>query len=163
MTEVLFILIAMFVSYIMYRAASEQKKPTTQSSVKQVKPEQPIVPIVSQAKPEQPIAPVTIQVKPEKSVAVIKPSTSRSAPKNAKVAVTKPVVAKGNSVPELVGMTAGSIWSYLDKNGPTTVAKLVRELPENEKTIQRSIGWLAQEGKITLKTVDRAETISLKE
>ena len=66
-------------------------------------------------------------------------------------------------MPELVGMTAGSIWNYLDKNGPTTVAKLVRELPEDEKAIQRSIGWLAQEGKITLKTVDRAETISLKE
>jgi hypothetical protein len=39
---------------------------------------------------------------------------------------------------------------------------LVRELPEEEKIIQRSIGWLAQEGKITLDTVDRVETIALK-
>ena len=43
-----------------------------------------------------------------------------------------------------------------------SVAKLVRELPEEEKIIQRSIGWLAQEGKITLDTVDRVETIALK-
>lgn len=41
---------------------------------------------------------------------------------------------------ELVGTTAGTIWNYLDKNGATTVAKLIRELPENEKSIHRSIG-----------------------
>jgi len=40
---------------------------------------------------------------------------------------------------------------------------LIRELPEEEKIIQRSIGWLAQEGKITLTTVARAETIALKD
>lgn len=43
------------------------------------------------------------------------------------------------------------------------VAKLVRELNEEEKIIQRSIGWLAKEGKITLETVERVETIVLKE
>jgi Winged helix-turn-helix domain (DUF2582) len=150
MTEVLFILITMFVVYVMYRSASEQKKPTTQSPVNQAKPEQPSVSVVSQANPE-------------KLIATVKPSTPRLAPKNAKVAVAELVVsAKGQSMPELVGMTAGRIWNYLDKNGPTTVAKLVRELQEDEKTIQRSIGWLAQEDKITLKIIDRAETISLK-
>jgi hypothetical protein len=61
-----------------------------------------------------------------------------------------------------VGLTAGNIWHYLEKNGATPVAKLLRELPEEEKIIQRSIGWLAQEGKIILDTVDRVETIALK-
>jgi hypothetical protein len=151
MTEVFFILIIVFVAYVMYRSASEQKKPTPQPPVNQAVPEQPIVPVATQAKPEKPAA-------------AVKPSTPQSDPKIAKVALTKSIAAaKGKSMPELVGMTAGSIWNYLDKNGPTTVAKLVRELPEDEKAIQRSIGWLAQEGKITLKTVDRAETISLKE
>ncbi|OAI15655.1 hypothetical protein A1359_09410 [Methylomonas lenta] len=60
-------------------------------------------------------------------------------------------------------MTAGSIWHYLAANGATSVAKLVKELPEEEKVIQRSIGWLAQEDKITLSIIDRAETIALKE
>jgi hypothetical protein len=41
------------------------------------------------------------------------------------------------------------------------VAKLIRELPEEEKTIQRSIGWLAQEGKITVDIINRVETIGL--
>ncbi|NOT13052.1 MAG: winged helix-turn-helix domain-containing protein [Methylococcaceae bacterium] len=63
---------------------------------------------------------------------------------------------------ELVGITAGTVWNYLNNQGPTTVAKLIRELQEDEKTIQRSIGWLAQEGKINLEIVNRAETISLK-
>jgi hypothetical protein len=63
---------------------------------------------------------------------------------------------------ELVGLTAGAVWNYLDTQGPTTVAKLIRELKEDEKTVQRSIGWLAQEGKINLEIVNRAETISLK-
>jgi len=52
----------------------------------------------------------------------------------------------GMTNPERVGLTAGSIWHYLTENGTTSVAKLVRELTEEEKIIQRSIGWLAQEG-----------------
>jgi hypothetical protein len=50
----------------------------------------------------------------------------------------------------------------LNEHGSTSVAKLIKELPEEEKIIQRSIGWLAQEDKITLSIVDRAETIALK-
>jgi len=66
------------------------------------------------------------------------------------------------AMPERVDLTAGKIWHYLSENDAAPVAKLVRELPEEEKIIQRSIGWLAQEGKITLDTVDRVETIALK-
>jgi hypothetical protein len=51
----------------------------------------------------------------------------------------------------------------LAENGFTPVAKLIREIPEEEITIQRSIGWLAREDKIKLNTIDRTETISLKE
>ena len=67
------------------------------------------------------------------------------------------------TMPEQVGLAAGSIWHYLAENGATSVAKLVKELSEEEKIIQRSIGWLAQEGKITLNVVNRVETLSLKE
>ena len=62
----------------------------------------------------------------------------------------------------IVGNTAGKIWKYLDKNGPTSVAKLIRETKIDEKIIQRGIGWLAQEGKISIEIINRAETISLK-
>ena len=66
-------------------------------------------------------------------------------------------------MPEQVGLAAGSIWHYLAENGATSVTKLVNELSEEEKIIQRSIDWLAQEGKITLDVVNRVETLSLKE
>lgn len=67
------------------------------------------------------------------------------------------------AMPERVGLTAGNIWHYLAENGATAIAKLVRELTEQEKIIQRSMGWLAQEGKITVAAIDRVETIALKE
>lgn len=154
MIEVLFVLIIMFVAYIIYKPAKDQEiMPPPQ--IRQVKPEPPIVPVAS-------------KIIPEESVAAVKPPTSRPAQKKAKAVTSKSVAtatatATEKSVQELVGITAGSIWHYLDKNGPTSVAKMIRELQEDAKIIQRSIGWLAQEGKITLKIIDRVEIISLKE
>jgi Winged helix-turn-helix domain (DUF2582) len=111
---------------------------------------------VPKAKAEQPIAAVVTKATSKK------PSPDQKAPKKAQAVTTKPVAATPDMTPERVGLTAGSIWHYLAENGATSVAKLVRELTEEEKIIQRSIGWLAQEGKITLEAVDRVETIALK-
>jgi predicted DNA-binding transcriptional regulator AlpA len=109
-------------------------------------------------KAEQPIATVVTKATPKK------PSPDQKPPKKAQAVAPKPIEAlPGITNLERVGMTAGSIWHYLAENGATPVAKLVRELPEEDKIIQRSIGWLAQEGKITLDPVDRVETIVLKE
>ena len=107
---------------------------------------------------EQPVAAVVTDSKPKKSS-----SSTQKTPKKAKAVESKLIVsAKEMAMPEHVGLTAGSIWHYLAENGATSVAKLVRELPEEEEIIQRSIGWLAQEGKITLNIIDRVETIGLK-
>ena len=93
-----------------------------------------------------------------------KPSPDQKPAKKAQAVAAKPVAATPEkTIPERVGLTAGHIWHYLAENGATSVAKLVRELPEEEKIIQRSIGWLAQEDKITLDTIDRVETLALKE
>ncbi len=82
----------------------------------------------------------------------------------AEAVAAKPAVETTEmTAPERAGLTAGSIWHYLADNGATSVANLVRALPEDEKTIQRSIGWLAQEGKISLDVIDRVETLALKE
>lgn len=62
---------------------------------------------------------------------------------------------------DIVGNAAGEIWKYLDKNGATSVAKLTRETKIDEKNIQRGIGWLAQEGKLSIEIINRAETVSL--
>ncbi len=112
----------------------------------------------SKVKTERPVAPVATEVKAEQ------PSPDNKPPKKAQAVAAKPVTAAPEiPMAERVGLTAGSIWHYLDENGTTSVAKLVKELTEEEKIIQRSIGWLAQEDKITLATADRVETIALKE
>ncbi len=113
---------------------------------------------VLKTKAEQPISTVAAKAMPKNS------GPDQKTPKKAQTVAPKPV----EETPELtmadrVGLTAGSIWHYLAEYGATSVAKLIRELPEDEKTIHRSIGWLAQEDKITLKIIDRAETLSLKE
>lgn len=110
----------------------------------------------SKAKVEQSGTPVV--------AAEVKPSSAAKAPKKTKAAAAKPAVATTEmTAPERAGLTAGSIWHYLADNGATSVANLVRALPEDEKTIQRSIGWLAQEGKIAFSMIDKVETIALKE
>ena len=150
MFEIVFVLIIMFIAYLIYRPAKEQKPMHDAPVIK--------------ADPEQPIASVVTESATEQQVTAVKPEKSRPEPKTTIVASSEPIaVVKGMSVPELVGIAAGNVWNYLDKNGPTTVAKLVREIQNDEKTIQRSIGWLAQEDKITLKIINRAETVSLKE
>jgi hypothetical protein len=113
---------------------------------------------MSDVKAEQPVAAAVTKAIPKK------PSPAPKTPKKAPVEAAKPVVAVLEiTMPEQVGLASGSIWHYLAKNGATSVAKLVNELSEEEKIIQRSIGWLAQEGKITIDVVNRVETLALKE
>ena len=113
---------------------------------------------IPDVKAEQPVAAVVTKAIPKK------PSPAPKIPKKAPVEATKQVEATPEvTLPEQVGLAAGSIWHYLAENGATSVAKLVNELSEEEKIIQRSIGWLAQEGKITLDVVNRVETLALKE
>ena len=113
---------------------------------------------IPDVKTEQPVAAVSTKAISKK------PSPAPKTPKKAPIEATKPVEAMPEmTIPEQVGLAAGSIWHYLAENGATSVAKLVNELSEEEKIIHRSIGWLAQEGKITLDVVNRVETLSLKE
>jgi hypothetical protein len=137
-------LILIFVLYIIY-LLMKKPKTTTEKPVPKAKAEQPNTTVATKAMPK-------------------KPSPDQKTPKKAQVVTPKPADATPEmAMPERVGLTAGNIWHYLAKNGATSVAKLVRELPEEEKIIQRSIGWLAQEDKITLDTIDRIETIALKD
>lgn len=112
--------------------------------------------------PETKAAPATPAVAPE--AAAKKSSPAATTPKKAQPAKAKPAAAAEPelAMAERVGLTAGSVWHYLSENGPTSVAKLLAALDEEEKIIQRSIGWLALEDKITIDTDNRVETISLK-
>ncbi len=61
-----------------------------------------------------------------------------------------------------IGDAAGIIWNYLDKNGPSSVNKVTTETGINRNDVQRAIGWLSKEDKLTIEMVGRAETLSLK-
>jgi len=125
-------------------------------------------PIITAAKPvakvkeKTPVATVTAAVVAK--AAAPKPVPAKKAPAKVKAVTPKAVAPKASSLTmtERVGLTSGSIWHYLTENGATSVSVLIKALTEEEKIIQRSIGWLAQEGKITLETVGRTETIALK-
>jgi len=101
--------------------------------------------------------------KAEISATPVKPkeTTKKSNPKS--TAAQKPETeAPHLTIAERVGLTAGDIWHYLSENGATPVSKLMDALTEDEKIIQRSIGWLAQEDKISIELENRVEIIALK-
>jgi outer membrane biosynthesis protein TonB len=154
-------LILSFILFIIY-IIMKKPKSTTEKPAPVAKPEEtPVVTAApkAKAKAEKPVATVETESTPKKA------SPAKAPAKKAKAETAKPVVvevAPEISVADRIGLTAGSIWNYVSENGATPVSKLVRELSEEEKIIQRSIGWLAQEGKITLEIVDRAETVALK-
>ncbi|MGR9051872.1 MAG: winged helix-turn-helix domain-containing protein [Gammaproteobacteria bacterium] len=112
------------------------------------------------AKAEKPVAAVEAKTK----TAAKKPPAEPKAPKKAPVPTAQPETSAPDiPVAERIGLTAGSIWHYLNDNGPTTTAKLIKDLEEEEKIIQRSLGWLAQEEKIVIETNGRVETVVLKD
>ncbi|AMK76301.1 MULTISPECIES: winged helix-turn-helix domain-containing protein [Methylomonas] len=147
---------------------------TTQEASKssgktKAKPKAAIEPEAVKTTAEAPIAKDSIDKVPEAPAAKPAPKKASPKPNAAKVESTvesEPVAAAPivMSMHERIGLTAGVIWHHLAENGATPVAKLVYVLPEDEAIIQRSIGWLAQEDKITLSARggDQVETIVLK-
>jgi len=172
----IFIFFLIYIYHTMKKPNSPTEKPTTKAKTektvaatpteaksKDISPKIPsnkqkasISKPKSKEKTEQKMTEALTQTNPKKTS-----PTSKSPGKAKDVASITEASTAEMTMPERVGLTAGDIWHYLDKNGATVVAKLVRELPEEEKVIQRSIGWLAQEGKIVINIIDRVESISL--
>ena len=140
MTEVLFAASVAFVGYFIYALVGEQMSPAKNYRV---------------------------DVQPGTASKVVKPKTPKLTKPRTKPSKSRAKEKKAATIflnlTESVGTAAGSIWRYLNVKGPTAVAKVIKELPEDKKTLQRSIGWLAQEDKITLETQGRVETIALKD
>ena len=61
-----------------------------------------------------------------------------------------------------IGDAAGIVWKYLDQNGPSSVNKVTTETGINKNDVQRAIGWLCKEDKLSIEMIGRAETLSLK-
>jgi hypothetical protein len=174
MSDVLILIFVLYIIYlIMKKAKTTPEKPMSEAKSEtkpEIKPAPVAAPVAKPAPKKAPVeaakatveAPPAPEVSPAKA-APKKPGAARTAPQKAEKVVVEPVAAPDIPVKDRIGLTAGRIWQYLADQGATPVAKLMRELPEEEKIIHRSIGWLAQEGKITLAIVDRAETIALKD
>jgi len=107
---------------------------------------------------DQQVAATTQTAKP-KTVSAVKQPTKPSKPLAAKPSIE----ATDLLIAERVGLTAGNIWHYLSQHGITPVSKLLKVLTEEEIIIQRSIGWLAHEGKIEFINRAKIESIRLKD
>ena len=62
---------------------------------------------------------------------------------------------------DMIGELAGRVWQYLDENGESSVNKVMVETGLGKNEIQRAIGWLAREGKLSILTKGRTEMLSL--
>ena len=62
----------------------------------------------------------------------------------------------------IIGDAAGKVWGYLDQNGSASVTKITNETGISKNDIQRAIGWLLKEDKLSIEVVGRTETLSLK-
>ena len=62
----------------------------------------------------------------------------------------------------IIGDAAGKVWEYLDQNGSASVTKITNETGISKNDVQRAIGWLLKEDKLSIEVVGRTETVSLK-
>ena len=62
----------------------------------------------------------------------------------------------------IIGDAAGKVWEYLDQNGSASVTKITNETGISKNDVQRAIGWLLKEDKLTIEVAGRTETVSLK-
>jgi len=60
-----------------------------------------------------------------------------------------------------IGAAAGEIFRYVKSNGPQYVDDIRRKLFQDDDLLNRAIGWLAREAKITISVEDDREVISL--
>lgn len=153
---------------------AKTEKPTTSKATKKVVsteaaktiPMESTVSLSTKATAEKPVNTEAPEASANVKVAKAAPKKASPKPKPTKKTPTieseQSTVTPETPMHERIGLTAGSIWHYLAENGTTSVAKLVDALPEKEAIIQRSIGWLAQEDKISLSVIGQAETIALK-
>jgi len=67
-----------------------------------------------------------------------------------------------NEMLETMGGAAGELWQYLNTHGASSATKITKESSLDSKSIQRAIGWLAKEDKLTIIMKGRSELLALK-
>jgi hypothetical protein len=64
---------------------------------------------------------------------------------------------------EIVGSAAGKVWASLSEVGQASATKLAEATALDRNEVQRAIGWLAREGKISVERKGKNEFYSLTE
>ena len=59
-----------------------------------------------------------------------------------------------------IGIIAGEIWHYLEKNKEVSVGKLTQELKQTDRMILLGLGWLAREGKLKIENIAWSRLVS---
>jgi len=60
-----------------------------------------------------------------------------------------------------IGFMAGRIWHELNINGSMSVSALVRRIDRPRDYVMEGIGWLAREGKISIREEGHIRLVSL--
>lgn len=61
-----------------------------------------------------------------------------------------------------IGIVAGEIWHYLDKHGEVSFSELVRGIGQPRDLSLMSVGWLAREGHVIVRTEGKDYRVSLR-
>ena len=61
-----------------------------------------------------------------------------------------------------IGEAAGKVWSFLNENGASTAARIMKGVNLSAKAFERAIGWLAREDKLAFEKVKGVEKIGLR-
>jgi len=62
-----------------------------------------------------------------------------------------------------IGNAAGEIWTFLGKNGKTSLAKILGESKSKPEIATMAIGWLAREDKVHITSDAKATHVYLTE
>ena len=60
-----------------------------------------------------------------------------------------------------IGIVAGEIWHYLDDKKSATEDDLIKSLKRPRELVLMSLGWLAREGHVTLRTLESGYSVTL--
>ncbi|MBN2483648.1 MAG: winged helix-turn-helix domain-containing protein [Candidatus Omnitrophica bacterium] len=72
-----------------------------------------------------------------------------------------PEYRKNNMITE-IGIVAGEIWHFLDRNGEVNIDVLFAGIERRQEVVLMSLGWLAREGHVVLWYIDGKYQVGLR-
>jgi hypothetical protein len=72
-----------------------------------------------------------------------------------------PEYRKNNMITE-IGIVAGEIWHFLDRNGEVNIDVLFAGIERRQEVVLMSLGWLAREGHVFVLYVDGKYQVDLR-